>query len=107
MEQGKSTGQKNKSINATLHYNINDDGITVSQGEQEAKVKWYQIRKTVVVKNAIYIYMSPVRAFIFTKNQCGEDFSDLVNNIQKKVEQYKDYEPEEDETDVESGGTDE
>ena len=105
--KAKSQVRKNKSINATLHYNINDDGITVSQGEQEAKVKWYQIRKTVVVKNAIYIYMSPVRAFIFTKNQCGEDFSDLVNNIQKKVEQYKDYEPEEDETDVESGGTDE
>ena len=105
--KAKAQVRKNKSINATLHYTINDDGIIVSQGEQEAKVKWYQIRKTVVVKNAIYIYMSPVRAFIFTKNQCGEDFSDLVNNIQKKVEQYKDYEPEEDETDVESGGTDE
>ena len=51
--------------------------------------------------------MSPVRAFIFTKNQCGEDFGNLVNDIQKKVEQYKDYEPDGDGTDVESGGTDE
>ena len=105
--KAKAQVRKNKSINATLHYTINDDGITVSQGEQEAKVKWYQIRKTVMAKNAIYVYMSPVRAFIFTKNQCGEDFPDLVKNIQKKVEQYKDYEPDEDKTDMESGGTDE
>lgn len=105
--KAKAQVRKNKSINATLHYTINDDGITVSQGEQEAVVKWYQIRKTVVAKDAIYVYMSPVRAFIFTKKQCGDDFLELVNDIQEKVKQYKDYEPEESETDAENGGTDE
>ena len=105
--KAKAQVRKNKSINDTLHYTINDDGITVSQGEQEAKVKWYEIRKTVVVKDAIYVYMSPVRAFIFTKKQCGESFSELVRNIQEKVKQYKDYEPEESETEDENGGTDE
>ena len=84
--------KKNKSIN------------TVSQGEQEADVKWYDIRKTVIVKDAVYVYMSPVRAFIFTKKQCGDDFGSLVGFIQEKVKQYKDYEPEETE---ENGGTDE
>lgn len=87
-----------------LHYNISDNGITVSQGEQEADVKWYDIRKTVIVKDAVYVYMSPVRAFIFTKKQCGDDFGSLVGFIQEKVKQYKDYEPEETE---ENGGTDE
>lgn len=105
--KAKAQVRKNKSINDTLHYTINDDGITVSQGEQEAKVKWYEIRKTVVVKDAIYVYMSPVRAFIFTKKQCGESFSELVRNIQEKVKRYKDYEPEESETEDENGGTDE
>lgn len=37
--------------------------------------------------------MSPVRAFIFTKKQCGDDFGSLVGFIQEKVKQYKDYEP--------------
>ena len=101
---GVGTGEKNKSINAKLHYNISDNGITVSQGEQEADVKWYDIRKTVIVKDAVYVYMSPVRAFIFTKKQCGDDFGSLVGFIQEKVKQYKDYEPEETE---ENGGTDE
>ena len=62
------------------------------------------IRKTVIVKDAVYVYMSPVRAFIFTKKQCGDDFGSLVGFIQEKVKQYKDYEPEETE---ENGGTDE
>lgn len=105
--KAKAQVRKNKSINDTLHYTINDDGIIVSQGEQEARVKWYEIRKTVVVKDAIYVYMSPVRAFIFTKKQCGKDFQELVRNVQEKVKQYRDYEPDESETEEENGGTDE
>ena len=97
--------KKNKSINAIKNSGQNgSNGITVSQGEQEADVKWYDIRKTVIVKDAVYVYMSPVRAFIFTKKQCGDDFGSLVGFIQEKVKQYKDYEPEETE---ENGGTDE
>ena len=100
--KAKAQVRKNKSINARLHYTINDEGITVSQGEQEAKVKWYEIRKTVIVKDAIYVYMSPVRAFIFTKKQCGEAFSELVKDIQEKEKQYRDYEPDESEENKEA-----
>ena len=102
--KAKAQVRRNKSINSTLHYTINDDGITVSQGEQEAKVKWYEIRRIIFVKDAIYVYMSPVRAFIFTKKQCGGDFSELVKYIRERQEQYKDYEPDESE---ENGGANE
>lgn len=102
--KAKSQVKKNKSINARLNYTVNDDGITVLQGEQKAVVKWHEIRKIVVEKDAIYLYMSPVRAFIFTKRQCGDNFLKLESFIQEKVEQYKDYEPEESDK---NGGDDE
>ncbi len=88
--------KKNKNINTALHYTMSDDGITVAQGEQEAFVKWYEIRKKVVTKNSLYVYMSPVRAFIFPKSQCLEDYDDIVSMVTAKMEKYKDYEPEDD-----------
>ena len=87
--------KRNESINEKLHYSVSEDGITVSQGEQEGKVKWYEVRKKIISKNAMYIYMSPVRAFIFTRGQCEEQYDRLVDMVNDMVEKYKNYEPEE------------
>lgn len=70
--------KRNENIKGCLHYVFSEDGITVAQGEQQATVKWYEIRKRVVTKNAMYLYMSPVRAFIFPKSQCADKFDELV-----------------------------
>lgn len=87
--------KRNESINEKLHYNVSEEGITVSQGEQEGQVKWYEVRKKIVSKNAMYIYMSPVRAFIFTRGQCEGQYDRLVDMVNDMVEKYKNYEPEE------------
>lgn len=88
--------RQNKNINAALHYRLAEDGITVSQGEQEAAVKWYDIRKRVTAPNAVYLYMSPVRAFIFPKEQCGEQYSEIIRVITQQMEKYKDFDGETD-----------
>ena len=95
--------KKNESINDNLHYKISEEGIEVSQGEQQAFVKWYEVRKRKITKNAMYIYMSPIRAFIFPESQCKSGFNDAVKLVKDMMEKYKDYEPEEDspeETDI-------
>lgn len=102
--KAKTQIKKNKSINDSLHYKLSENGIEISQGEQQAFVKWYEIRRRVFTKNAMYLYMSPVRAFIFPKNQCGEGFDSAVLLVKKMMEKYKDYEPEDSEADV--SGTD-
>lgn len=87
--------KQNKSINAPLHYTIGEEGITVSQKDQEAEVKWYDVRKVVKAKQGIYLYMSAVRAFIFPKAQCDGQFEQMSTMIDAQMEKYKDYEPEE------------
>ncbi len=98
MLYGKAKVQvkKNESINTSLHYRLSEDGIEVSQGEQKALVKWYEVRKRKLVKNAMYLYMSPIRAFIFPRSQCGRYFDDAVTLVRDMMDKYKDYEPEED-----------
>lgn len=88
---------RNQDINAPLQYCINEEGIAVSQGEQQVQVPWYDVRKMVQSKNAIYLYMSPVRAFIFPRKQCGKRYEEMISLIRTMLEKYKDYEPTEEE----------
>lgn len=88
--------RKNKSINEPLHYKLSNHGITVEQGEQKAKVRWYEVRKRVQTGKALYLYMSPVRAFIFPKEQCEKEFGSIVSLVKAMMEKYKDYDPTED-----------
>lgn len=90
--------RKSDNINSPLHYSLTEEGITVRQAEQEADVKWYDIRKVVQARKGLYLYMSPVRAFIFPKEQCGSKYEAIRTTVLEQVEKYKDYVPEEDRT---------
>lgn len=102
--KAKVQARKNESISGSLHYRLSEDGIEISQREQAAFVKWYEVRKIKIAKNAIYVYMSPVRAFIFPKQQCNGYFDDAAALVKDMMEKYKDYEP--DEEDVSTSDTD-
>ena len=87
--------RRNKNINARMHYMLDEEGICVSMGEQEAEVKWQDVRKKVQAKHSIYLYMSPIRAFIFPESQCDGQFARIDEMIDKQMDKYKDYvEPE-------------
>lgn len=98
--KAKAQKKRNEDINAALHYRLDETGILVSQGEQEAEIKWYEIRKRVRTGSAVYLYMSPVRAFIFPKAQLGEEYEPACAMIEEYMKAYRDYEPtQEDEQD--------
>lgn len=87
----------NESINAPLQYILSDDGICICQKDNSAEVKWYEIRKVVYAKKGIYLYMSPIRAFIFPEDQCGKDYPKIKSMVAEQVSKYKNYESENDE----------
>ncbi len=87
--------KKSQSINATLHYVLSQDGIAIRQQEQEAKVKWHDIRKAVYTNQGAYLYMSPVRAFIFPKRQCGGQYHAICQFISEQMEKPENGVPEE------------
>ncbi len=86
--------KKSESINAPLHYILSDDGITIRQKEQEVQVKWYHIRRVVDAKSGLYLYMTAMRAFIFPRAQCAEQYEAIRSAVLEKFRQYRDYEPE-------------
>lgn len=52
----------------------------------------------------MYLYMSPIRAFIFPRSQCGGHFDDAVTLVKDMMDKYKDYEPEDDNSTSEAEG---
>lgn len=53
----------------TLVYNLCRDGLLVRQGDQHVNIPWDSIRKIVYTSKAVFIYTSPVRAFILPFDQ--------------------------------------
>lgn len=94
--------KKSKDINEALHYTLTGEKIEISQGDKKAEVHWFEIRKAVYLKNVIYLYMSPVRAFIFPKDFCTGQFDAMIKLVKESMEKYKDYEPED--TELETAG---
>lgn len=67
-----------------FHYVFDDDGVVISQGEQSQKFSWGEIRKIVYRKDAVYVYMSTVSAFVLPASQCGGQFEGLVKLMKEK-----------------------
>lgn len=64
----------------TLIYNLCKEGILVRQGEQYVNVVWKDISKVVSTRKAVFVYTSPVRAFILPYDQIGdiEEFKKII-----------------------------
>lgn len=55
------------------HYLITEEGITVSQGEESIELLWGHLQKYKAAGKRIYVYTSRITAFIFPKEQIGND----------------------------------
>lgn len=68
-----------------FHYCFDENGVTISQDEQSQSFAWKDIRRTVYRKDAVYVYMSTVSAFVIPKEQCDGQFDELVSVIRERV----------------------
>jgi hypothetical protein len=63
-----------------LHYVLDENGITISQGEVSTTQGWDDMVKAVSTPRSIIVYTSRVNATIFPKSQLG-DMKDAVIEI--------------------------
>lgn len=71
----------NPSFQEPLHYRLDEEGLTVSQGEAQEKLGWESMHKAVSTGRSIILYTSPVNATIFPKRQMGEDRAAVIGMI--------------------------
>lgn len=71
----------NPAFKQPLHYVLDEEGITVSQGEASQSQAWGDMVKAVSTGRSIIIYTSKVNATIFPRKQLGEDINGLIAHI--------------------------
>lgn len=67
-----------------FHYVFSDGGMTVENIAGTVDVKWEDIRKVVVTKEAMYLYMNAVSAFILPRQACGENYIQLAELVRER-----------------------
>jgi len=64
-----------------LHYVMDDEGVTVSQGDQEISVAWDQMLKAQSTNQSLLLYTSKASAWVFPKSDLGERRYDVIEAI--------------------------
>ncbi len=64
-----------------LHYVLDENGITISQGETSTTQVWENMVKAVSTGRSIIVYTSRVNATIFPKSQMGDKKTTVIEVI--------------------------
>lgn len=64
-----------------LHYVLDENGITISQGETQATQAWEDMVKAVSTGRSIIVYTSKVNATIFPKKQMEDKRTSVIEVI--------------------------
>jgi len=64
-----------------LHYRLDEEGLAVSQGEEEGRMAWSDMYKAVSTTKSIILYTSPVNATIFPKRDLGDQKMAVIEMI--------------------------
>ncbi len=68
----------NPAFREPLHYVLDDQGITISQGEATATQSWDDMVRAVSTVRSVIVYTSKVNATIFPKKQMGDKTASVI-----------------------------
>lgn len=71
----------NPSFQEPLEYLLDDEGLTISQGEETAAFVWKDMYKAVSTSRSIILYTSRVNATIFPKRELGDKKAAVIGII--------------------------
>lgn len=71
----------NPAFKAPVHYKMNDDGVTISSGDEKMTVEWSAMHKAYSTNQSIILATSKINAWIFPKKSLGEDKFKLIEMI--------------------------
>ena len=71
----------NPGFQQPLHYLLDEQGLTISQGEETVQYPWEEMDKAVSTGRSIIVYTSKVNATIFPRKQLGDKLPAVVEMI--------------------------
>ena len=71
----------NPAFKNPLHYQMNEEGVSVSQNGEVQSQKWESMYRAVSTPRSLILYTSPVNASIFPKKDWGEKAAGVMEMI--------------------------
>ena len=71
----------NPAFKEPLHYVLDEEGISVSQGEVTQMQKWENMHRAVSTSKSIIVYTSRVNACIFPRRELGDSQTEVIRFI--------------------------
>ena len=87
--RSKQTLKASPVLSSTLHYEVDKDGFTVTQGEASGVLAWKQIYKMVATKHLVLVYSNRINAYVIPKKQLGEQYVELAKLAREKLPKYR------------------
>ncbi len=79
----------NPAFKNVLHYVLNEEGISVSQGEVTEFQRWEDMHKAVSTSKSIIVYTSRVNASIFPRRELGDQTQAVIEMISTHMDPKK------------------
>lgn len=79
--KSRAQSLNNPAFQEPLLYILDEEGLTVSQGEARETMAWENMHKAVSTGRSIILYTSPVNATIFPRRQLGDRQAAVIEMI--------------------------
>lgn len=79
----------NSAMKESFHYVLDENGITVSQGDKSETHSWDSVVKAVSTGRSIIIYTSKVSATVLPRRQVGDALPLLIQTISSYIDPKK------------------
>ena len=76
-------------LSSVLHYHVDADGFTVTQGEASGVLAWKQIYKMVATKSNVLVYSNRMNAYVIPREQLGEQYVPLAKLATYKLPKFR------------------
>lgn len=83
--KAKRQVRTNEGFKIPIHYGMTASYLVLTQDDQWVQVPWKNIYKVVDTRRSIVVYVSRMRAYVWPKEQLGEDLEDVMSLLRKKV----------------------
>ena len=87
--RSKRTLAMSEVLRGTLHYEVDEEGLHVSQKEESALLPWEQIYKMVATKHNVLVYSSRINAYVIPRAQLGEHYAALRTQAAAHLPAYR------------------
>ena len=73
--------KSNEAFKAPLHYMLDDNGVSVTCGDNTESLEWNRMYKAVSTSRSVILYTNRVNACIFPKEDMGDKKDDVIRII--------------------------